>query len=53
MNGFFRRLFGLDKCMICKKKPIRPHYYLNDAGDRQPVCYKCVTYAERRAYRKG
>ncbi|WP_202407114.1 hypothetical protein [Pseudalkalibacillus hwajinpoensis] len=48
MKGFFGRLMGLEKCMICKKKPVRPQYYLDDEDNRKPVCYKCVSYAERR-----
>ncbi len=53
MKRFFQKLLGWEKCMICKKKPTRAHYYLDDEDNRKPVCYKCVSYAERRAYRKA
>lgn len=45
------KLFGA-KCAICKKKLIRPTSYLDDRGSVIKVCFKCVSYAERRAYRK-
>ncbi|WP_377890639.1 hypothetical protein [Alkalihalobacillus sp. R86527] len=53
MKTLISRFFGKNKCLICKQKPIRPQYYLDEENVRKPVCYKCVSYAERRAYRKA
>ncbi|SET99595.1 hypothetical protein SAMN05421676_11386 [Salinibacillus kushneri] len=41
------------RCAICKKKAEKPTTYYNDQGESVPVCFKCVPYAERRAFRKG
>jgi hypothetical protein len=51
LNGL-KKILGLQKCFICHNKAEQPRYYLNDAGEKVPVCYKCVSYAERRALRK-
>ncbi|MBM7573483.1 hypothetical protein JOC48_004047 [Aquibacillus albus] len=45
-------LFGRKKCYICKGKAERAQTYENDNGEKILVCYKCVTYAERRAFKK-
>lgn len=41
------------KCVICHRYAERPQTYYNDQGEKVKVCYKCVPYAERRAFRKG
>lgn len=53
MFTYIKKLFKTETCMICKQKPIRPQYYLDEEDNRKPVCFKCVSYAERRAYRKA
>ncbi len=40
------------KCYICKSAAKAPRQYLDDRGQRIVVCQKCMSYAERRAYRK-
>ncbi|ADU29171.1 hypothetical protein Bcell_0895 [Evansella cellulosilytica DSM 2522] len=45
------KLFG-EKCTICKHKCKKPSKYMDDIGNEMKVCVKCVSYAERRAYRK-
>ncbi len=46
------RLFKKKKCAICGQKTVRPTEYIDDRGEKVLVCYKCVPYAERRAFRK-
>ncbi|GAE93450.1 hypothetical protein JCM21714_2535 [Gracilibacillus boraciitolerans JCM 21714] len=50
--GIWKKLFQPKKCAMCGKKPVNPNYYYNDHDEKVPVCYKCVTYAERRSFRK-
>ncbi|ENH96209.1 hypothetical protein J416_11917 [Gracilibacillus halophilus YIM-C55.5] len=52
MLDFIKRLFTTQKCAVCNNKPVDPTYYYNDNGEKVPVCFTCVTYAERRAFRK-
>lgn len=40
------------KCVICHGRPERAQLYYDDQGQKVKVCYKCVPYAERRAFRK-
>ena len=40
------------KCAICKKKAKQPRKYYSDLQKPIIVCINCVTYAERRAFRK-
>lgn len=47
MFNWFRQ-----KCAICKGKMVSPTAYIDDKGKAIKVCYKCLSYAERRAYRK-
>ncbi len=44
-------IFG-KKCAICKKKERKSVKYIDDQGKHVDICYLCVPYAERRAYRK-
>ncbi len=46
----FSWLFG-KKCAICHKKADEPRHYFDEQGKAIVVCYTCVTYAERRAFR--
>ncbi|GAA0502722.1 hypothetical protein GCM10008986_32930 [Salinibacillus aidingensis] len=46
-------LFKPKTCAICKNKAEQPAIYYNDEGEKVFVCFKCVPYAERRAFRKG
>ncbi|MEC1177390.1 hypothetical protein P9B03_02740 [Metasolibacillus meyeri] len=39
-------------CFFCKRKMPDLRNYRNEANKRIKVCYQCVEYAERRAYRK-
>lgn len=39
------------KCAFCKKKVAEPRKYFNDRQKPIHVCYNCITYAERRAFR--
>ncbi len=50
---FLSRIFRRKSCGVCGKKPVKPSYYYNDKDEKIPVCYKCVEYAERRAYQKA
>jgi hypothetical protein len=47
----FGWLFGSKKCAICQQKAEEPRKYFDDKGKPIVVCYKCVSYAERRAFR--
>ncbi|WP_171038141.1 hypothetical protein [Aquibacillus sediminis] len=52
MFKWFKRLMQPKTCAICHNKLERSQDYMNDAGETISVCYKCVPYAERRAFRK-
>lgn len=52
MFDFIKKLVQPQKCAICHNKLERPTTYYNDRNEQVKVCYKCVPYAERRAYRK-
>lgn len=52
MFQYLKRLLRPEKCAICNSNPSSPAMYYNDLGQKVKVCYKCVPYAERRAYRK-
>jgi len=49
-------MFGLfcKKCYLCNAKvtEVETRIYLDDSNKKIYCCYKCVTYAERRAFRK-
>ncbi|MCT2537745.1 hypothetical protein NC661_12650 [Aquibacillus koreensis] len=47
------RIFSKRRCYICNQKPQQAQKYIDDQGNEVLVCYKCVTYAERRALRKS
>jgi len=38
------------KCKLCKGKAVQSRNYIDDNGKKIKVCYKCIPYAERRAY---
>lgn len=40
------------KCNICAAKSKDYRFYVNDNGEKIKVCFKCVEYAERRAFVK-
>jgi hypothetical protein len=48
LKGLFAK-----SCDLCKKTTRSPRMYLDERGKRVKVCELCVTYAERRAFRKG
>ncbi|MGV2621973.1 UNVERIFIED_CONTAM: hypothetical protein N8J90_12325 [Halobacillus marinus] len=52
MKNFLNRWLGRKRCVICGRKPVDPSRYYNDEGRAVVVCRTCVTYAERRAFRK-
>jgi len=49
-------MFGLlkDKCQLCNRKfrKMLLSSFLNDENKEIKVCRDCLTYAERRAFRK-
>lgn len=49
MKRFFLNLLG--RCSLCRRKKADRKYF-NDKGKKILVCYHCVLYAERRAFRK-
>ncbi|MBP1968396.1 hypothetical protein J2Z83_000488 [Virgibacillus natechei] len=53
MANWLKRILGMEKCYICNNKAVKPRMYINDEGEKVPVCFKCVTYAERRAMKKS
>ena len=52
MFAWLKGMFSKN-CDLCKKTTRSPRIYFDDRGNRVKVCELCVTYAERRAYRKG
>ncbi|SDK34510.1 hypothetical protein SAMN05216243_2810 [Sediminibacillus albus] len=45
-------LFKKKKCAMCGQKAAKPTEYINDREEKVIICYKCVPYAERRAFRR-
>ncbi|MFJ7405730.1 MULTISPECIES: hypothetical protein [unclassified Lysinibacillus] len=39
-------------CYFCKRKASDLRNYKNERSQKIKVCYLCIEYAERRAYRK-
>lgn len=52
MFDYMKSLFKRKKCAICGKNAEKPANYYDDKGEKVVVCFQCVPYAERRAFRK-
>ncbi|WP_171038142.1 hypothetical protein [Aquibacillus sediminis] len=52
MFKWLKKLVQQQTCAFCHNKLERSQDYINDVEETISVCYKCVPYAERRAFRK-